>query len=833
MPGWNRWGRWNQWDGGIGGIGDFTEGGFLDEFDYPQLSAENLLKAPDDLTNGSYWTLDGVTPTEPSTGIFRLTKTAVVDKYIAQVMTNWFPAWAGYVSIVVSVQSDDLTAMSVALLDDGADAVTSAEVISGNANVAVAASIANITSIDGSLSQVRITGTVKSWATSVAIRYYPDKAGTTAGYVDTSLSQVILGDQPDEKPRPVAQETDYPMMAYRPNWRKTKDGSARTYVTDTEGLIKTGAATDINTNPATGTAVTADANPIAWGSFTCENLKFVDVMIRYTDASNWVKLRIHTDRQVQLIKNVSGTPTTVDTGSTLTDAELYRYELVALGSSVKAYIDDKLEVEGTITEHQTVAQARVEHDLATNDLRIVAESNPKGKGLIIAGGKVTPVYGDPGIWWTDPSGSAFPVGASDGMLTTATMFTVGEVARFGFDSDITGSPNIPYSYASSGGIYVYDVDGPSKTPQTLVGGEEFSFMQLLRSDTHGSHFLIHESGKEWKLFNANDDAIPAASAYPCIAGRTTDLFIKRIALLNLSSKWGGDFAEVLAENAAPPDTNVETITERTGQLHLQVTITRDSPVGSTNYVLARAADNTTSFVVGATNTDEVLRVYDYGTSTDLVSVAGVLLAGTSVVVDLIIELDGSFEIFADKVLQGSGTFSARANTIGKLESAHADAQETQEDLTTWPYPALGMADDRIVCPQDDDAGIQSNDFVAIMRNVVLPSTTNNQVWFRYVDADDHIRFYLTSDGTTQLFKHVGGVPTAIVSVGPGTTSDGETVMVVVDGVDGEMFVDGVSIGSNSNADTLAGDDVLVDRIVDGGQDAIELWKSREIMPFKI
>jgi len=129
------------------GLDSFTAGGFLDEFNYAQMGFENLLKAADDLTDGTYWTTDGVTATEPSAGIFRLTKTAAADKYIAQVMTNWFPAWAGTVSIVVSVQSDDLTAMSVALLVDGADAVDSAEVISGNANVAVASSIANITSI--------------------------------------------------------------------------------------------------------------------------------------------------------------------------------------------------------------------------------------------------------------------------------------------------------------------------------------------------------------------------------------------------------------------------------------------------------------------------------------------------------------------------------------------------------------------------------------------------------------------------------------------------------------------------------------------------------------
>ena len=66
-----------------------------------------------------------------------------------------------------------------------------------------------------------------------------------------------------------------------------------------------------------------------------------------------------------------------------------------------------------------------------------------------------------------------------------------------------------------------------KPRKTWTAGTTKTFMQLLRSDTHGSQFLLHDSGKQWTRFNVNDDAIPAASAYPAVIAITTLLCSSR------------------------------------------------------------------------------------------------------------------------------------------------------------------------------------------------------------------------------------------------------------------------------------------------------------------
>jgi hypothetical protein len=62
--------------------------------------------------------------------------------------------------------------------------------------------------------------------------------------------QVILGDQPDEKPRPVNQEAAYPMMAYRPHWRLTPDENGRFSVVD--GAVNAERNTNIGFETAGG-----------------------------------------------------------------------------------------------------------------------------------------------------------------------------------------------------------------------------------------------------------------------------------------------------------------------------------------------------------------------------------------------------------------------------------------------------------------------------------------------------------------------------------------------------------------------------------------------------
>ena len=134
--------------------------------------------------------------------------------------------------------------------------------------------------------------------------------------------------------------------------------------------------TDSETNPSTGTAIDCAADCWVTGTVTVEDTKYVYVYIRYTDANNWVRMSIGTDRVVKLQKNVATSVTDVATGSTLTDATNYRYDIVANGTTVTVYINRALDATGTISDHATVAQGRAEHTLATNDLVVITHPYP-------------------------------------------------------------------------------------------------------------------------------------------------------------------------------------------------------------------------------------------------------------------------------------------------------------------------------------------------------------------------------------------------------------------------------------------------------------------------
>jgi len=137
--------------------------------------------------------------------------------------------------------------------------------------------------------------------------------------------------------------------------------------------------TDNKTNPASTTTFNCPADCHLHATFTCENTKYVYIAIRYTDANNYVRLEIDSSRVPTLKKNVAGTPTTLWTGTALTDAVAYQFDVVAEGTSIKVNQDNVLKTTQTVAEHTAVTGGIVTHDLATND--IVLSTHPLTLGI--------------------------------------------------------------------------------------------------------------------------------------------------------------------------------------------------------------------------------------------------------------------------------------------------------------------------------------------------------------------------------------------------------------------------------------------------------------------
>ena len=97
-----------------------------------QIDAENLLKAADDLTDGTYWAKSNITVTDDGDGVFDLMETAGTSA-VRQYLTNWMPRWAARVSLYIEVLAGSLDTGIIYLQQNATGVVDEVEIISGPA----------------------------------------------------------------------------------------------------------------------------------------------------------------------------------------------------------------------------------------------------------------------------------------------------------------------------------------------------------------------------------------------------------------------------------------------------------------------------------------------------------------------------------------------------------------------------------------------------------------------------------------------------------------------------------------------------------------------------
>jgi hypothetical protein len=612
----------------------------------------------------------------------------------------------------------------------------------------------------------------------------------------------------------------------------------------TSGNVWLGEQTDGMIVPVNGSVGdTLPADFCATIHLTYETGKYFLLNVRaQTPGSEYVRFDIQTDGSLKIQKNTGGGLTEIDSEAGIfTDGEYYRVRCYGHGSRLWVYVDDKLILDVTDSAYSTVAYFHIQHNYVTNDAKVIFEHYPKRPGRILAGGKADPEYGDPGFWYTKPDGSAFSCGAGHAILMTNTIYKTSPTFRWGFDNTVGNLPENPTVGGAGTKIAVYNAaagGGATVVDKTFTVGQEMTQMIMNRSDSWGQHVFWHESGREWQLWwvEGTPNNGVQSSPYVGYGGYNALHYFKRIALLDLSSVpgYGGDFAERLVDQATPADATDYALTSAAETMNIQIDITRPNPVVGANVI--RGFDGATElFQAGSTTGDESIRVYDVLNTTTLLNVAGVLAAGSTVTMNVLLSDDGNLYLFADKVLKGSVAIPSNWTEVTKVTPYHPGAGEDQANLIVNPYPARGLADARVVCPQDDDTFIHSDDFIAITGEIGLPSSGSAQTSYRRADADNRLYDRFSSDGSLAFYEEIGGVDGAEVSGGPGTLSGGEDVMSAVESGNVEMFVDGTSLGSSASiTDILTG--------TSGGTlywpnnitaAAIELWKYSYLLPFRL
>jgi len=470
-----------------------------------------------------------------------------------------------------------------------------------------------------------------------------------------------------------------------------------------------------------------------------------------------------------------------------------------------------------------VAQGRVEHDLASNDLRVVSQPYPiVPSQIIVAGGKASVGWGDPAINLTQPDGSKFSVGECQALLATVTANPIlSDDMIVGFGAALTGAISEPRWYFSgSSTIYAGDL-------QFSYDGSEISLLLFNRASDRGTQYFTHESGKTWKRQNVREVAAAGTSLYPRVINYSKALTISRIALLDFSSIADADFSEVT-------DTKTNQASGTTfdcgADCNINSTFTYEAGKFYTQRFRMTDGNNTLFLECSGTNATLYRKVTS---STQIGQAAGVFTDTVGHEVDIVANGD-SVKVFIDKVLGISVTEATfKTSTGGQI--LH-DLVSNDIVLTTHPYPALGGntfgATDRVVCPQDGDQIASAEDYMGIIRGNVLPTAGATQFQTDWIDANNHIYTSLPHDGAINTGKLVAGSLGALVT--GGSTSDDDDITIIHEGTNIDEIVNGASQGTSSSApDTSARLFNFFDGGVDGVADSMTAWPLYLNLPFTI
>ena len=129
--------------------------------------------------------------------------------------------------------------------------------------------------------------------------------------------------------------------------------------------------------PVNGTEFDCEADAHIRETFTVENGQIVSLYFRYGGASDYVRMTVgSTMVPVLQWDDESAGLITEWTGAALTDAVEYQFDVTFDGPIVKVFIDNVLMTTKSITMNQDVAQARINHNLATNDIVLSTHPTP-------------------------------------------------------------------------------------------------------------------------------------------------------------------------------------------------------------------------------------------------------------------------------------------------------------------------------------------------------------------------------------------------------------------------------------------------------------------------
>jgi hypothetical protein len=424
-----------------------------------------------------------------------------------------------------------------------------------------------------------------------------------------------------------------------------------------------------------------------------------------------------------------------------------------------------------------------------------------GGALVFSEGNTA---GNPGIWIGEDDGgtpSVIDFTPGDAFFFDLTNNEASGTIRFGGDVTAVGAPGGTYYQLASTSANVVNSGDNGVGVFTQANGARAVYLMVPRAtilaDSNIAGFYAVAGGK--LCFMTSGEGY-AEGRMATISSDSKAASVHAMGVLPLATynpAWGGDWSEVTDTKTNPASS---TTFDCAADFHLNATVT----IEDTKFVrfIQRYQSNTK---IGAELTvldDRRVAIRSRDTTFTTYATSAALTDGVSYEFDFVVS-GTSAMLYIDKVLTLNATLDGTEQTTTGGIVNH-DLATNDIVITTHPYPALGIADSRVVCPQDNAAGTHSADCVIEFKNITLPTDNSDYIFLRLGDYSNNIRFDFRSDGGLILYDEVSDDVDVQISAGAGTVSNGDDVVLVLDGANGEIFVNGTSSGTTSGIRRLTG-----------------------------
>ncbi len=372
--------------------------------------------------------------------------------------------------------------------------------------------------------------------------------------------------------------------------------------------------------------------------------------------------------------------------------------------------------------------------------------------------------GDPAIWgtWTQAA-------RSSGIAIFGRILHSGVADRsyLALDTAFDSTPDGVVFYRRADDLRV--LDGGT---ELVVDGAFFTVDQYYKMvgvvRPVGGFYIV--DGKLMWVGNEGSENLDTAmwTTVTAIAGKASEIAV--LPLADYNSAWGGDWTEVTDTKTNPA---TGTTFSCAADCHVVWTFTPET--GKTSYVNLRFTDASNTVELLVTPEQNLRLRNEVGGSVDQVFSGGSISDGVEYTVDLILE-GSAYSLFLDNVLADSGTFSNSGNNLVTGGKVTHNLATNDIVLTTHPYPALGIATSRVICPQTTNTFTHEADFIAEIKNVTLPAADDLSFQFR-ISGSDELTLNINDDGSLAFLDNA----TSRITAAGATVSDDDDIVLVCDG----------------------------------------------------